>query len=268
MRTHFASVVLPIAIALLCQAQRAECQMLPEPDVGSGLSNAASAPEGFFPCQWAVIQVDALGDIHRGPAVKARVDIVFLLDESGSMDTTDDGLVRRTTIENILSGLDPDQYRAAIVVFSDGADILGGYTSLTTDFASLIDQVRDLPGPGGYTNMAGAMGLANFLLAESHANHRLAILLTDGTPASESSWGYDTAQDAEINTIHVPFAIAEDINYYVVHLAPERHAPKASRSCKTVSQGIPADSTSRWNTPVCWRPCFHPSCRMYPQRWC
>jgi Mg-chelatase subunit ChlD len=225
MKTHFSSITLFIAMALLCQTPQARCGPAPEPAVGAALSNSASAPDGFFPCQWAVIDTDVVGDIHQGPTVTAKVDIVFLLDESGSMESTDDAQVRRTTIIQILSELNPDQYRAAIVVFNDEAGILGGYPSLTTDFGSLISCVQDLPDPGGYTNMAGAMELANSLLSESGANHRLAILLTDGTPESESSMGYDVAQDAVINTIHVPFAIAADINYYVVHLAPGAASP-------------------------------------------
>jgi hypothetical protein len=236
MKTHFSSVVLPIAIVLLCPAQQARCQPVPEPTVGSELSNSASAPEGFFPCQWAVIEASALGDTRKGPGVMAKVDIVFLVDESGSMETTDSGRIRRTTIGQILSGLTSDEYRAAVVVFNDEATILGGSPSLTTDFDALINLVQALPAPSGFTNMAGAMELANSLLAQSNANHRLAILLTDGTPAVEHPSGYDLVQDAEINTIHLPVAIAKDIQYYVVHLSPGLACPEGITLLTRIAQ--------------------------------
>lgn len=223
MKTHFSSIVVPIALAVLCRTQPARCESVPEPQVGSELSNSASAPEGFFPCQWAVIDARVSGDTHHSPEVKAKVDIVFLLDESGSMEITDPQQIGRTTVIQILSGLNDSQYRAAVVVFNDVATMS---SLLTTDFGSLINFVHTLPNPGGLTNMAGAMALANSLLAESYANHRLAILLTDGTPESEAYWGYDLGQDAEIKTIHIPFAIAKDIQYYVVHLAPGRACPE------------------------------------------
>jgi len=200
----------------------------PEPQVFSLLANFTAAPDGFYPGEWAVISVDVYGNAQTGPDVNSKVDIVFLVDESGSMSSSDSTGIRHTTINEILSGLNTGQHRAGVVVFSDQAEILGGYSTLTTDFSQLTTYINSLPAPGGFTNIAHAMELSNSLLEDSTANNRIAILLTDGFPESASSFGYDLVQDAEINTIHVPFAIAEDINYYVVHLFASDWIPQGT----------------------------------------
>ncbi|MFQ5824538.1 MAG: VWA domain-containing protein [bacterium] len=190
----------------------------PEPQIYSQLANYSLAPDGFYPGEWAVIGVDVYGDTRTGPAVNAKVDLVFIVDESGSMAGSDPSRIRHNTIKQILTNLNSNQHRAGIITFSDNAEILGGYSQLTTNFTQLVDYLDALPAPVGFTNIAHAMQLANSLFSGSTANHRVAILLTDGFPESETSFGYDTSQDAEINTTHVPYAISEDINYYVVHL--------------------------------------------------
>ena len=224
LRFRFSAVTALIALLILfsCQATPTD----PEPQVFSLLANTTAAPDGFYPGEWAVISVDVYGAMLTGPDVNSKVDLVFLVDESGSMSSSDPTGIRHTTIDQILSGLNPSQHRAGIVVFSDHAQILGGYSALTTNFSQLANYLNTLPAPNGFTNIAHAMELSNSLLEDSTANHRIAILLTDGFPESASSFGYDTAQDAEINTTHVPFAITEDINYYVVHLSASDWVPE------------------------------------------
>ncbi len=206
-----------IFISFACQAGTSASD--PEPSLFSNLLNAYDEP--FYPLEWAMINVSVWGDTRTGPAVTANVDLVFLVDESYSMVNSDPNDIRHSTIQDILNSLSPDQHRAAIVTFNNTAEILGGLNQLTNDFGQLVHLVDTIPDPisGALTNIAGAMQLANSLLINSSANHRIAILLTDGFPASENSGGYyDLDQDAEINITHVPDAITHDINYYVVHL--------------------------------------------------
>ena len=217
LRYRFLGVSALIAFLILSSCQSTPITD-PEPEVHALLSNYIAAPDGFYPGEWAVIGVDVYGDERTGPGVESKVDLVFLVDESGSMSSSDPTGIRHTTIKQILSGLNASQHRAGIVVFSDHAQILGGYSALTTDFSQLSNHIDTLSAPDGFTNIAEAMRLANSLLEDSTANNRIAILLTDGYPQSATSSGYDTVQDAEINMIHVPFAIIEDINYHVVHL--------------------------------------------------
>lgn len=222
MRDRITFILLVATIALSIdgfQPVSAQLPALPQPTVFASVSNLAAYPAGFYPADKARVNVTVIGDRVTGPNVNARLDVVFLMDESGSMLQSDPGKVRRQTIRNLLQQFSPLYHRASVIAFSTQVQVL---SPLTTDFASLSAAVQALPDPadGALTNMAGAMAESNALLGAPGANTRIAILLTDGYPTSPTIPGYDFAQDDQITTNLVPDAIAHDINYYVVHLLP------------------------------------------------
>jgi len=191
----------------------------PHPNVNSVLENATEYPDGFFPAEEALIQVTVDGSTIISPTVKAKVDIAFMLDRSGSIQNTDPGEISKQVVQGMLAGLNPSQHRANVITFSDDAKfVCNDISSLSTNFSALSTCLQNLGSPDGFTNIAAAMSLSNTILGTNGANHRIAILFTDGYPQSESSYGYDTDQDALITNTIVPDAISNDIVYYVVYL--------------------------------------------------
>jgi len=235
MRNRNAFLLLLATIALsdaVFEPASAQLPSLPQPTVSASISNLAAYPNGFYPADKARVNVTVIGDRLTGPDVNARLDVVFLMDESGSMYQSDPGKVRRQTIMNLLQQFSPQYHRASVIAFSNTVQVL---SSLTTDFASLSAAVQTFPDTVGValTNIAGAMEAANTLLGVPGANARIAILLTDGFPTSATYSGYDFAQDDKITTQLVPDAIVHDINYYVVHLWPPDAASDQSWTLAT-----------------------------------
>ena len=192
---------------------------VPHPIVNSVLENATEYPDGFFPAEEALIQVTVDGSTIVSPSVEAKVDIAFILDRSGSIQNTDPGEISKQVVQGMLAELNPSQHRTNVVTFSDDAKfVCNDISSLSTNFSALSTCLQNLESPDGLTNIAAAMSLSNTILGTNGANHRIAILFTDGYPQSESSYGYDTDQDALITNTIVPDAISNDIVYYVVYL--------------------------------------------------
>ncbi|HUX58108.1 MAG TPA: vWA domain-containing protein [Bacteroidales bacterium] len=201
----------------------------PHPTVNSAVENLNEYPDGFFPAEEAFIQVTVDGSTLTSPTVKAKVDIVFILDRSGSIEGTDPNEVSKQVIEEILPTLNPSQHRTNVVTFSDEARfVCNDITTLSTNFSGLSTCLHNIASPTGFTNIAAAMSLANTTLSTTGANHRIAILFTDGYPESESSYGYDMDQDTYITNTIIPGAILKDIAYYVVYLNSDTHIQPGS----------------------------------------
>ena len=213
--------IIPIPILLVFLLLLSGCNEnnLPEPEVNSVLENATYYPDGFYPGEEALIQVSVDGSTINSEDIIAKVDIAFILDRSGSISRTDPDEISKQVVQEMLTTLNPAQHRSNVVIFSDGADFAcENITSLSTDFNQLGTCVQNIGGPEGLTNIAESMELANDMLATDGANHRIAILFTDGYPMTNPYVGYDTQQDAYITNALVPEAIENDIVYYVVYL--------------------------------------------------
>lgn len=193
---------------------------VPFPTVNSALENGNEYPDGYFPAEEAWIQVLVDGSTLSNPSVKADVDIVFILDRSRSILETDPLELCRTTVaSSILTGLNTSQHRTNVVTFNDHANfVCDDITTLTTNYNRLSSCLLGILSPDGYTNMAAGMDLANELLTTTGANHRIAILFTDGYPMTNPYEGYDIEQDAYITNTIIPYAIDNDIVYNVVYL--------------------------------------------------
>ena len=113
------------------------------------------------------------------------IDLVFVVDESGSIGEADFQLFREF-IENVSSVLNFGQSnsRAAIIKFSSSPSL---YFNLNehTDRSSFIQAIRSLPYNGGGTDIAAALNYLretaqNGLLGINENNRQVTMFMTDG----------------------------------------------------------------------------------------
>lgn len=140
-----------------------------------------------------------------GDCISAQVaDIVFIVDESGSIGTNNFNLIRHF-LHHIVSGLDvkPDSVRVGLVLYNDkssGAFYLNSFVSKK----ALLDYINIIPYRGGGTNTGEALRFAkeNVFIPRKGSRKALgvkqiAIVITDGksqdnvtNPAAElKRWG-------------------------------------------------------------------------------
>ena len=113
------------------------------------------------------------------------VDLVFVIDTSGSISSSNFQLIREFA-KNIATGLIHDSPRSAVgvILFGSSAHIefnLQAYTSLS----ALLSAINHLPYSGGTTNTAEALTLLlsaaqNGTLGLRNDSKKLAIVITDG----------------------------------------------------------------------------------------
>ncbi len=146
------------------------------------------------------------------------VDLVLVLDQSGSMTYDFDGnpdvpetesrqyalkQAVKSFIQDISAKYSAEtDHRIALVTFDSGAQILQNWTDATSaGAASLIHQVDLLPAsPYGSTNTAAGMALAQQLMGPDYNYHggnsrrqQAVILLTDGAPTTDNQFSVDVA---------------------------------------------------------------------------
>ena len=187
------------------------------------LYNNNEHPEGFYPGEEAIVQVHIAGETLYNLDVRAKVDVVFILDRSYSTHSNDPDDKLKDDIALILSGMNPTLQRTNVIYFKNEAkNVCVENEGLSTSFNSLIGCLNELSAPSGNSNMADAMKMANEDLSVQGANHRIAIMFTDGYP--ELGLGYDMNQDALITSEIIPDAVKKDIAYYIIYL-PSPFAP-------------------------------------------
>ena len=125
--------------------------------------------------------------IYFSPTVcnLAAIDLVFLLDASGSIGSVN---FRNTLnlVAEIVSGLEigPDEGQVAVIRFGDTASLIFGLTAHDNQ-ADLLTAINNIRYTGGQTNTAGALNLLlsdGFIGArpEVQGIPRVAIVVTDG----------------------------------------------------------------------------------------
>jgi len=116
----------------------------------------------------------------------AQLDVMIVLDRSGSMDETVHGdphnkiYYTKAASKTFIDQLDPTSDRVGLVSFSDSATL---NSHLTNDFSSVKSKIDGLS-PNGYTDMGDAVAIVNTeLSSNSRTTATLAmIFLTDGVP--------------------------------------------------------------------------------------
>lgn len=148
------------------------------------------------------------------------MDIVLVLDQSGSMaydfngNSTNNNEARRQyamkAAVNSFIGEVADKYSTdadhhmAIVIFSDDAETLAGWTAVNSDGAdALTSEISDLPKePEGATNVGAGMELAQALMdndaytGDNTDRQKTVIVFTDGVPTTKTRFNVDVANKA------------------------------------------------------------------------
>lgn len=115
----------------------------------------------------------------------AGIDLVFVLDSSGSIGSSNFQLIREfvTSIVDALE-IGPNQSQVGIIQFSSSATRLFGLTTYNTK-ASLLQAIRNIIYSGGGTSTASALSLLSGqgftgVRSDSQGIPRVAIVVTDG----------------------------------------------------------------------------------------
>ena len=128
-----------------------------------------------------------------GNGQRGGIDLVFVLDESGSIGASGFDLIREF-VANISSALDIGLQRSlvGVILFSNNANIEFSVTQ-HTDEASLLTAIDNLPYRGGGTNTATAIDLlrtagqpGGALNLRNGFTH-VAMLITDGRSSSQQA---------------------------------------------------------------------------------
>ncbi len=133
-------------------------------------------------------------------------DVVFIMDNSDSMDENDNEYKRVEALKLYLEKMIPPNDRAALIKFSKEAELVNEH-HLTNDYSQIISDLPALWHTTGLTNLGAAIKLANRELIEfgDRINNSLvAILLTDGRPEPpENNVTIETVQEAIDNNIKI-----------------------------------------------------------------
>ncbi|MFC1660794.1 VWA domain-containing protein [Gemmatimonadota bacterium] len=137
--------------------------------------------------------------------VQAGIDIVFLIDHSGSMKQNDPDNDRFTAIKDLISEFATNRDtldRIAVLTCSGTNATMEQSWHSWTDTEDTVQTLLDSPGSGG-TPLAIGMKAANDLLIASNGLYKLVILLSDGWPTA------DDLTDTPVEAITDPGGLCE-----------------------------------------------------------
>ncbi|XP_036930513.1 collagen alpha-6(VI) chain isoform X4 [Acanthopagrus latus] len=143
----------------------------------------------------AIFEAEKVETTLTGDCKAANVaDIVFIVDESGSIGTANFKMVR-TFLHSIVSGLEISRakVRVGIVMYSDGASAQV-YLDSFNDKSELLSFIKILPYRGGGTNTGAALNYARenvFIKARGSRKEQgvqqVAVVITDGESQDDVS---------------------------------------------------------------------------------
>jgi hypothetical protein len=137
---------------------------------------------GFISCQNAHAQVETQSDQLR---------VLFIIDDSGSMATSDPTDLRYTAVKLFASALDEGDAVGVIRFSSQSTLVTNGWVEITNADRkqTLLDTIQPVPADG-YTDFQSAFKLAQSLLDQdtSGGNKTVLVLLTDGKPEIQNSY--------------------------------------------------------------------------------
>ncbi|KAM7382826.1 hypothetical protein PAMP_002532 [Pampus punctatissimus] len=135
-------------------------------------------------------------DVTRDCKEAKLADIVFIIDESGSIGTTNFQMIR-TFLHSLVSGLDVDltKVRVSMVMYSDTPRVQF-YLNTFNDKSELLTFIKILPYRGGGTNTGAALNFTreNVFTKEKGSRkdnsipvQQVAVLITDGKSQDDVS---------------------------------------------------------------------------------
>lgn len=143
------------------------------------------------------------------------VDIVFVLDQSGSMAYSFDTTTRQAAMKTAVNAFIDEVYkkfdtanadhRMAIVTYGEDASTLQGWTFVDANGQSTLhSKVNSLPAqPSGATNAGAGMQRAETLMSSGYnymgsntQRQKVVVFFTDGVPTTQSSFSINVANNA------------------------------------------------------------------------
>lgn len=106
----------------------------------------------------------------------SNVDIVFAIDQSGSMSSNDPQHYRILAAQRFLEQMKEDSYRAGILAFEDTATVKADLTNDTKKLNKVLESMKTF---GGGTNLYNAI-MGSVKMFKDNNRRKIVILLTDG----------------------------------------------------------------------------------------
>lgn len=127
--------------------------------------------------------------------VRESLDVVFVIDSSGSMSSSDPKLKRKEVVNKFIDKLTPSD-RAAILIFDNYSKKLCDFTSNKDDLKKSISNLNNY---GGGTNLSSGISAALDMFDYSEENKKIKsiVFLTDGS-GSYSNTYTTKAKDNEV----------------------------------------------------------------------
>ncbi len=174
------------------------------------------------------IEVNGSSDSTRLPA-----DVVFAIDASGSMSTSDPTGLRKTGTINFINKMNNNTDKVGVV---NWANIINQQQGLTSNFPQAINVVNQNT-PGGTTNGALAMQTSINILSLSSlpANQRNIILLTDG---DFNAGGNATSTPNQRAIFFATQAKNLGYNVYTIGLGPDVNTAVLTQMASVIN-GVP-----------------------------
>ena len=118
-------------------------------------------------------------DKAKTAADRSPVDMVVVLDRSGSMAAENRLPFAKSAINDLLSRLNKED-RFGLITFETGAAVVSELEAVTDEFRSREQRVVASLTPAGSTNMSAGLELAKSMVARASGRTRKVILLSDG----------------------------------------------------------------------------------------
>ena len=139
---------------------------------------------GMLGCLMLLILASGFVDHAAGDnQALSGVDVIFALDNSGSMMKNDPDFITRTVVINFLEGLD-EGVRVGMVIFDTDANLVQPLTGITTaeSAESFLDGLDMITYKGQFTNTPAGVERAVYELKTNGRGQaeKVVILLTDG----------------------------------------------------------------------------------------
>ena len=212
-KKRFFASVLALFLLLSCVALPTPAYAEGEEAPSNGLELSKTVKANADGSYTITMESYTTGEVISGTKT-VPVDIVLVLDQSGSMAYDFNGNSRQYAMKQAVNGFiasvaekysaDAD-HRMAIVTFGSDADILQRWTFVDpAGKATLQGKISGLPNtPEGATNVAAGMGQAETLMSSGYSytgtnteRQKVVIVFTDGVPTESSEFNIGVANGA------------------------------------------------------------------------
>ncbi len=173
-----------------------------------------------------------------------KVDLVLVLDSSGSMLLTDPNRLRDEGTKLLLRSLHEGD-RIGVIDFADGAKIVKPLTDFTKDTEGLLENaVSNISSTGEYTDLHSGIQAAQNMLQEGGREEarKVIVLLSDGKMEPNPAKGNPDALTNTLLNDNLPELKAKEIKVYTLYFS-ERADQELLSQIAAATDGV------NWYTP-------------------